>query len=1805
MAGQEEENDYLFKIVIIGDSAVGKSNLLNRFTRNEFTEKTKATIGVDFGTKSIEIDGKVVTAQCWDTAGQERFRAVTSGYYRGAVGAMIVYDITSKVISFKNVTRWLNELREMAEPDILIMMVGNKSDLELSREVPTKEAQAFAESNKISFLETSALNSNNVNQAFERLLTDIYRLVNDKKPIVVDTEEWLKPSPSSKITPLSDNAPVSVTSTTSTHQEKKSGGCCGAISNGITIIPKEELLLEIEKYNTRIEAKKRSISNSNTSTSLSSTATPIATPITTLTRSKTTRLLDRSSSLTSSDEFSTIPSIPQRSITLTSSSSFSTIVNRQPPTTTVNKPITTTTTHSDTPDPVITLLVPPSGPNQGSFQVSVFGVGFAPGPSFRIRFGGVFATNYEFHSNSCVLCTIPSGVNATIGQVPVSAANDGMSFGYPIPFLFFDSMVYKVPLPNEQDSVVLKSQLANIKRAVANIQTIETILLKKLSVLSEENLDHLFLTNVESSSGQNIDGSDSQTEISSEFFSDDEDDGAGSDDEDYDRLSASIKREEFADRELRIFISSPFKDMQLDRDQIVKLVLPKIRKLCIERDIIMSYVDLRWGITGSQSENANGLSMCLKEVEKCNLLIGLLGERYGWSSQERSDPKTQQNLVQTIEKAASDFPWVNKYKDCSMTEIEFRMILNSHTVGKKNAMFYFRDPYYVEEVPQKDKNLFVSEGPRSKEKLDKLKQEISKTQFKTNEYKRPLNLADCLYEDLEKYIDKKYPANNDLSPFDKERFLHTVFAKSLTKIYIQNENYFMEIDTFLTKKQSVLFIQGENGSGKSSLLANWVTQHKEQYPEDLVITHWMTASPTSNKYSSTLLRIMKELRSMLEKEGASSDTANQSIFTKASSWIPEVPEDNASPEKIATEFPQFIQFVMTHPSLNGRRLVLLIDGLNKMDQNEEKSTEMIWFPRSFPQNVKVLLSSTSSSRQAEVMKKRGVQILQLHPFSEAERKSMVRTYLSKFAKKLTDKQEILIATSPSTTNPRFLQILLDDICVFGDFERLNERILRLLKARNTSELYEIILDRIETDYDHKGKGFVREFLRYIWGGKKGIELDILTNLLSRKGIDPAEWSSLLVLMEAYISTSSGLLAFLNDDISQAVEKKYVNSEKISIEIHSELADAFESQSDLNDRKIEELPYQLAHSKRWEELKNTLCNLYIFDKLYTPVRKNDLIHYWNVLEKEFKPPRNAAERNDPIPYSCSKEFKTLCSRNVHVSGLVISTIWFRVGCFLEELAQYDGSEALYLKARELYINNSQNIDAANVDRSLGRMYHTMGKHDQAEAKFKQALTIFTKEKGKDDVEVAHTLNLLGSLATTRNKHEEAKQMLNEAMRILESKSDSNNILIADVAYSLGSVHFVEDARRLDIAESYFVKALEITEQKLGDMDVAYARILNRLGSLYIEKDQFKDAESCFKMALKIYEARLGLEHSRVSQILRHMISLYEMQENYKLAEQCCLRALMITKKIFGPTNFHVGSILIRLGFVYNSMGKKDQCLQILNEARALREKEFGVNHKHVKDIVLAIKNITAPPPPPPPPVVVQSKVPPPPPPIIKPKFSAPLVPGSIPIPPPPPPPLVGGYGQANIINNAAAFANAMNLAGVLNENTPPSPPPPPSSSSTPPPPIQQQQQQQQQQQMPSKPGIRAQLLQQVRQQQQQQQMPIQQQQTQQQQKPSLGAGVLSNRRDAIRPQQQQQQPQQQMQMQMQQQQQQILQDVNFNEMVAQQKLKKNNYINDRSGASDAVTNLLGCKSNVQPNSLYSKLGYLKEANESVDINTMFA
>ena len=175
MSSQNQNGyDMIFKIVLIGDTSVGKTNILSKYLSNEFDPDSKATVGVEFGTRDFQIENNKVKVQIWDTAGQERYRSITNAYYKGAKGSLLVYDITNPK-TFENLDKWLSDLKGNAEEKISVVLIGNKSDLEEERQVSIEEGKEKAAFFKLAFMETSALNGNNIEKAFNELITDVYK----------------------------------------------------------------------------------------------------------------------------------------------------------------------------------------------------------------------------------------------------------------------------------------------------------------------------------------------------------------------------------------------------------------------------------------------------------------------------------------------------------------------------------------------------------------------------------------------------------------------------------------------------------------------------------------------------------------------------------------------------------------------------------------------------------------------------------------------------------------------------------------------------------------------------------------------------------------------------------------------------------------------------------------------------------------------------------------------------------------------------------------------------------------------------------------------------------------------------------------------------------------------------------------------------------------------------------------------------------------------------------------------------------------------------------------------------------------------------------------------------------------------------------------------------------------------------------------------------------------------------------------------------------------------------------------------
>ena len=209
------KEEYKFKVVVVGDSSVGKTNLIKRFINDTFNKDSKATVGVEFLSKTYLINQEVFKIEIWDTAGQERYKAITSAYYKGAKGAMIVYDVTNQT-SFDNVDKWTNEIKEKAARNINLMIVGNKTDLTDQIVVTSEMATEKAKALEIPVMETSALDSTNVKEAFYQLLREMYKSVKDMMKEYEQKQTG---------TPVEKDANA-VTLDTKEEKKEKKGGCC-------------------------------------------------------------------------------------------------------------------------------------------------------------------------------------------------------------------------------------------------------------------------------------------------------------------------------------------------------------------------------------------------------------------------------------------------------------------------------------------------------------------------------------------------------------------------------------------------------------------------------------------------------------------------------------------------------------------------------------------------------------------------------------------------------------------------------------------------------------------------------------------------------------------------------------------------------------------------------------------------------------------------------------------------------------------------------------------------------------------------------------------------------------------------------------------------------------------------------------------------------------------------------------------------------------------------------------------------------------------------------------------------------------------------------------------------------------------------------------------------------------------------------------------------------------------------------------------------------------------------------------------
>lgn len=603
-------------------------------------------------------------------------------------------------------------------------------------------------------------------------------------------------------------------------------------------------------------------------------------------------------------------------------------------------------------------------------------------------------------------------------------------------------------------------------------------------------------------------------------------------------------------RAIRVFISSTFRDMQAEREELIKRVFPRLRKLCESRGVAFDEVDLRWGVTEEEAAEGKVLPICLAEIDRCRpYFIGLLGERYGWRPDEIPPG------------LAESEPWLASRKGCSVTELEVLHGVLNDPAAAGHSYFYFRDPAFVDRLPPGVHKVdFRSENAASARLQAELKERIRSSGCPVREvFRDARELGEWVFEDFRALIDRLYPSESAPDPFERESAAQGAFAARRLRVYVGRDADFDRLDAHTDGDGPPLTVLGTSGLGKSALLANWARRRRESRPDELVLAHFIGATEESTDWKSMLRRIMFELK-------------------RARELPDEVPDES---DAVRVAFPHFLGKAAARGGI-----VLLIDGLDQLEDRDQ-APDLTWLPRELPAGVRLVLSALPG-RALDEITRRSWPSFEVEPLGVEDRLKVIEDHLAQYRKALGRERALRLAEAEPCANPLYLRALLEELRVFGTHELLDDRIGHYLEAPDPPALFEKVLERFEADYEGERPGLVGEAMSLLWAARQGLSEGELLEVLGGGSLLPrAGWSPLYLAAEASLVSRSGLLGFFHDHLRRAVANRYLRGEPDRRAAHKRLAEYF-ARRDEGPRRTAELPWQLARAGEWDWLAGLLA-----------------------------------------------------------------------------------------------------------------------------------------------------------------------------------------------------------------------------------------------------------------------------------------------------------------------------------------------------------------------------------------------------------------------------------------------------------------------------------------------------------------------------------------------------------------------------------------------------------------------------------------
>ena len=937
----------------------------------------------------------------------------------------------------------------------------------------------------------------------------------------------------------------------------------------------------------------------------------------------------------------------------------------------------------------------------------------------------------------------------------------------------------------------------------------------------------------------------------------------------------------FQKREVRVFISSTFQGMNNDRKALVDHVFPEIRRRCSERGIGFTEVDLRWGITEDDVESGSIVDICFQQIDICQpFFIGLLGEYYG---------SPLEVLKDQIDTACSAYPWIKSgYLDNSITELEILYSIfnvgqnhsdDQHRAIVDHALFYFRDPNYAKTVAETNSE--------NRAKQANLKQRLRDYGCDIQPYNQPDDLKYLVIEPLWEKISNKFP---DVTAEQKLNFEHDAFANSRQRVYIKRQADFDRLSQHAQSDDAPLIIYGESGSGKTALLANWAQEYQQQHPNVLVIWHFCGSSADSTNPIELLRRIMLNLKTHHMED--------------------ELP---TTPEAIKEQFGQWLANA-TKP------VILIIDGFNQLQETEITRGWLHYIPA----KTRLFVSSISADDLPAEWQRWKLALLT----EKSKRQALITEYLQQYGKHLADKPMQDLLAHSQTANPLYLQVILEELRVFGEFDKLEQHLEGYLQTKTIPALYEKVLVRLEADYQPEGfEHLVADTLSLLWASRQGLNEAELLKILD---IPQAVWSPLYLALQNSLVSRGGLLSFFHDYLKQAVENRYLSSCEKQQYWHLRLAYYFYQQK-VDSRVANELPWQLQQAGEKERLRTCISDILMFIQLDQDNRQYELWGYWLGLEP------------DKTMVGAYADSLAQYEETEQLEEKVLGSVLHKLGYFFDKAGYF--SAAISLLRRALSIKEKflgpEHPDTASSLNNLAYLYSATLDYDSAEPLYQRALKITETVLGPKHPDTAIYLNNLASLYNAKFDYYSAEPLYKRALKITEKILGPEHPNMATYLNNLASLY--NDKFDYDSAEPLYKRAFKITEKVLGPEHPYTASSLNNLAYLYQAKLDYDSAEPLYQRALKITEKVLGPEHPDTASSLNNLALLYQAKLDYDSAEPLYKRALKITEKVLGPEHPDTARSLNNLAGLLDEKGDYDSAEPLYQRALEINEKVLGQEH----------------------------------------------------------------------------------------------------------------------------------------------------------------------------------------------------------------------------------------------------------------------